>query len=77
MKVQVQVDQAVWERTTFEVEVDDGLEGEELQEAIREKVNNFEGYGEPGYQQRILDEPVYSISAEREATLPDGSIVSV
>lgn len=77
MKVQVQVDQAVWERSTFEVEVEDGLEGDELAEAIGEAIDNYDGYGEEGHEQEILDDPVYGIDTERMAILPDGTEITL
>lgn len=77
MKVWINVDQAVWERSTFEVEVPDGLTGDELKDAIRDAVDNYDGYGEPGHQQEILDDPVYGIDVERRATLPGGQVMEV
>ena len=77
VRVQIQVDQAVWERSTFEVEVAEGLGGEELADALREAVDDFDGYGEPGYMQWILDSSVDGIDIERKATLPDGKEIDL
>lgn len=76
MKVEVQVDQAVWERCTFEVEVPDGLEGEELSEALYAAKEEFSGYGEAGYRQEILD-AVEGIDTETKCTLPDGTEIAL
>lgn len=72
MKVTIIQDQAVWERSTFEVEVPDGLEGDALQDALAEEATNYNGYGEPEHQQEILDDPVMGMSTETKAILPDG-----
>lgn len=69
MKVQIQRDQAVWERETFEVEVPDGLEGDDLLDAVSAAVENFQGYTDDGYQKEILDDPVYGISTETVAII--------
>lgn len=77
MKVTVQIDQAVWERSTFEVEIEDGLSLDEFNEQIEEAIDNFTGYGEPGYTQEILDDPVYGIDTQRVAILPSGEEVQL
>lgn len=72
MKVQIQRDQAVWERETFEVEVPDGLEGDELDEAILEATYAFSGFAEDGSTtcwKEILDEAVYGIDTQTIATV--------
>ena len=69
MKVQIQRDQAVWERETFEVEVPDGLTGDDLLDAVSDAVESFQGYTDDGYDKCILDEAVYGISTETVATI--------
>jgi hypothetical protein len=73
MKVTIQVDQAVWERSTFEVEVPDGLEGEALRDALNNAIDNYDGYGEEDHSQGILDDPVHGIDSDTKALLPDGT----
>ena len=77
VRVQIQIDQAVWERSTFEVEVAEGLDDEELTEALRNAVDDFDGYGEPGYMQWVLDSSVDGIDIERKATLSNGKEIDL
>lgn len=72
MKVPITIDQAVWERTTFTVEIEDGLTGDDLTEALQTAVDNYE-YASDSYQTSILDEPVYGVNKTSTAELPDGS----
>lgn len=67
MKVQIQRDQAVWERETFEVDVPDGLTGDDLLDAVSDAVENFQGYTDDGYDKCILDAPVFNVSTETVA----------
>lgn len=73
MKVKVQIDQAVWERCEFEVEIDDDVPPDQLQEHISDAVDAYDGFGEESHQQFILDEPVLNLDSERKAILPDGT----
>ena len=77
VRVQVRIDQAVWERSTFEVEVTEGLDGEELTEALRCAIGAFDGYSEPGYRQWILGNAVEGIDIARRVTLPDGKEIDL
>ncbi len=73
MKVSITIDQAVWERSEFTVEVEDGLTGEALTEAIEQAVDNYDEWGTDGCKQSTLDEPVYGINLDKKATLETGT----
>lgn len=75
MKVRIQRDQAVWERETFEVEVPDGWDMEDL-EVLEDAINNFDGYEAAGYSKEILD-PVLSIDTETVFFDEDGEEYSL
>ena len=77
VRVQVRIDQAVWERSTFEVEIAKGLDGEELVNALRSAVGAFDGYDEPGCRWWILDGAVEGVNIERRVTLPDGKEIDL
>ena len=67
MLVQIIRDQAVWERETFYVEVPDGLKGDDLEQAISDAEDAYQGYSEdPEYSKEILDEAVFSVGTERK-----------
>lgn len=77
MKVIITVDQAVWERSTFSVDVTDGLKGEALTKALREAVGSYDGYGEADHEQEILDSPVEGVDTQTQAELPNGRVISL
>lgn len=76
MKVTIQHDQAVWERETFEVEVPDGLAGEDLHNALWDALDEFQDYDGDGYRKEVLN-AVESLTTQTVATLPGGEEIKL
>lgn len=71
MKIQIQRDQAVWERETFEVEVPDDWDPNDLdqREVLDTAIDQFDGE----IHTKILDEAVFSVDTQVAFFLPDGT----
>ena len=76
MKVKIQRDQAVWERETFEIEVADGLQGEDLYEEILCTALGFSRDDGGGYYMEVVGN-VEMIDVQTLATLPDGTELAI
>lgn len=72
MIVNIQRDQAVWERETFQVEIPDDTPQQDLDAAVSAALEAFTGWNGPGYSMRNLDEAVMGIDLMIEYTTPDG-----
>lgn len=84
MRVAIQIDQAVWERQTFEIEVPDDFDpdNEEHRELVDLKISEvMDVVGTPAeaafsYSQEVVSE-VFSIGTETTLTMPDGTEIDL
>jgi hypothetical protein len=76
MRVKVEIDQAVWERTTFYVNISDKpMDEDERAAAIQKEIADYDEYGGPDHEQETLDSYVEGVPNETKATLPDGRTI--